>query len=529
MTGSKALRILLCWAIILNGLGSMISYLIIVGDCLEGYVPEPPSHLWLTQRRIVVLAVALGLIAPITAVSERLGILKASDADSEAEDSEAEEALLEAANPANTTHPADSTGDAERAQSPGDSSRQPMTFQDLLRLILTGVLTLLSPLVITLICVAYAVGHPLSEDWKLWGPGADGRIDGPFRSLGIMAFAFLNQHTAFLVYLKARDSHGHGHGRGHSFHRIQGVRNDPSLGEEASLIDFSHDLGSRNMRRWVAICFSATGTTALLCLSFALSGYLAFGSSTRANVLQNLPDLEAGTHLARILLAFNMVNTYPTQFIPCRLAVLELLGEARHGLIWKRLLAIVISVVLFTLTLAPALLVRSVGPVFELAGSVCSAFIAYILPPIIFLAHMRSTDAAMDADRERGPRSPRNRYGAEKEEDERPLLEEDHQEIETPRPPRSKGVEKASSPRRDSLAEATPRPSDFAPAQPLLSIQSPQSTRQKSKASDNMARLLALAIIAFGLVALAVGSYFSIANLVSPAPSNSTSSARTGS
>lgn len=142
-----------------------------------------------------------------------------------------------------------------------------------------------------------------------------------FEGIGTMSFAFVCQHNTFIVYNSMRNA---------------------------------------NLKRWKKVSHSSIFTSFVLCLVMGLGGFLAFGSYTEGDVLNNFPEkgmiLPSGSAAVqqcwalvssniilsviltdrliltgRLLLACTMVFTYPLECFVARHSLCSLLQL--HGLI----------------------------------------------------------------------------------------------------------------------------------------------------------------------------------------------------
>jgi sodium-coupled neutral amino acid transporter 11 len=167
-----------------------------------------------------------------------------------------------------------------------------------------------------------------------------------FPSMGVMSFAFVSNHTAFMSYQTLRD---------------------------------------RSVQRWIKATFMALTAALLISLSLAVVGYSAFGEDLQANVLAVFPADDNYINFASLVLACSMFVSYPMQFYPSRVALLTLLGREslaespstaihypysvaeRKQRRWRYRL---VTVLLFAFTVLIAVLVEDLGKVYELVGGI---------------------------------------------------------------------------------------------------------------------------------------------------------------
>lgn len=152
--------------------------------------------------------------------------------------------------------------------------------------------------------------------------------------------------------------------------------------------------------RWARVtCLSVTISTAL-CLILGVVGYLGYLEQTQGDVLNNFPQGSAMVDAARLLLSITMFLTYPMESFVARHVLIQILyngnmdntsvnangeqvPEAKLcGFLGRRELW---TILLYIMTLVPALLVDDLGPVLSLTGSLGASSIAYIAPGLAYL------------------------------------------------------------------------------------------------------------------------------------------------
>jgi len=165
-----------------------------------------------------------------------------------------------------------------------------------------------------------------------------------FAGLGTMSFAFVCQHSTFIVY---------------------------------------KSLTKPTAPRWNKVVNISLGTALILCLTMGVSGYLSFLDETEADILKNFPK-SAASDTGRFLLAVTMFFTFPMEHFVARQCLYTLTfkknpddmsDKERYFLtagIWGS--ALIIS-----------LLTEELGLILELSGTIMGSSLAYILPGIIDL------------------------------------------------------------------------------------------------------------------------------------------------
>ncbi|KAJ2366140.1 hypothetical protein H4S01_002870, partial [Coemansia sp. RSA 2610] len=106
---------------------------------------------------------------------------------------------------------------------------------------------------------------------------------------------------------------------------------------------------------------------------FSVVGYLSFGSSAQANILENFPDSDSFINCGRFLFAISLIFTTPLGFYPIRDTVTEMLkiDPERHQVsrIWESLC----TVLLFTICVVAAAVFTDLGLAYELIGALSSS------------------------------------------------------------------------------------------------------------------------------------------------------------
>jgi solute carrier family 38 (sodium-coupled neutral amino acid transporter), member 11 len=164
-----------------------------------------------------------------------------------------------------------------------------------------------------------------------------------FQGVGAMSFAFVCHHSTFIVYNSMKD---------------------------------------RTEKSWNTVSWASIVLSLAACMTLGLAGYLAFFGWSQADVLNNF-GYSAEIDFARVLLAITMVLTYPMEAFVARQAIHSLLFGSEARITPRK--HIVITVILFLLSLTVALVTDDLGFVLEFSGALSSSFIGYIFPPIMFM------------------------------------------------------------------------------------------------------------------------------------------------
>jgi sodium-coupled neutral amino acid transporter 11 len=107
--------------------------------------------------------------------------------------------------------------------------------------------------------------------------------DHIFSSIGVMAFAFICNQTAYMNY---------------------------------------RSLKNRTVARWSRSSFIALTFSLIISLTIAILGFFAFGDDLKSNVLNNFPVNDGYINFARAVLGCNMFVTFPMQFYPASIILI---------------------------------------------------------------------------------------------------------------------------------------------------------------------------------------------------------------
>lgn len=143
-------------------------------------------------------------------------------------------------------------------------------------------------------------------------------------------------------------------------------------------------------RRWAVLVHLAIISAYVICLIFALSGYLTFRGQTKSNLLNNYAADDTLILITRVIYVFTMAFTYPISFYVTRhiIYVLVYRGPQYTSYYEKdspMATHVVITVGLFVLTMIPVMFVTNLGPVMSITGSVAAVMLAFVLPSMCYL------------------------------------------------------------------------------------------------------------------------------------------------
>jgi hypothetical protein len=178
-------------------------------------------------------------------------------------------------------------------------------------------------------------------------------IDTVFVGIGVLSFAFVCQHSAFII---------------------------------------AGSLERPTRSRWA----SSTKAALLFCVVLAslcgFTGYAGYQEHTMGNILNNLPDGTWSANLARGLLGITMLFVYPMEsFVARHVCVVTFFkGRRAHegedaAVLNRRDRRITLTFVLYVLAIIPALLFEDMGIVLAVTGCVGGSCLSYIGPGAAYL------------------------------------------------------------------------------------------------------------------------------------------------
>jgi amino acid permease len=188
-------------------------------------------------------------------------------------------------------------------------------------------------------CVTYrALINPVGERPHVEFPFMGKHV---FPAIGVMAFSFVCNQTAFMNYVS---------------------------------------LKNRNIKRWSIATTIAFTASLIISLGLAIIGYVAFGANVESNLLMAFPKDDHVINFARFTLAISMFLTYPMQFYPIRTALLRICGLETLNKLSTDRQHLLMTILLFSVSLGIGLAVKDLGVVYELVGGLCGTMIAYLIP-----------------------------------------------------------------------------------------------------------------------------------------------------
>mmetsp|Transcript_21496 Transcript_21496/g.45306 ORF Transcript_21496/g.45306 Transcript_21496/m.45306 type:complete len:771 (+) Transcript_21496:182-2494(+) len=199
---------------------------------------------------------------------------------------------------------------------------------------------------------ATTITSTINPLWKV-------RWDTIFIGLGVLSFAFVCQHSAFII---------------------------------------AGSLENPTKERWSSVTKLGVGFAACLALLMGVSGYLGFGSidgsseGVAGNVLNSLPQDSAAGKFAKGLLGTTMLFVYPMESFVARHACVVLLFEGRKAhegddasVLNRRDRRITLTVVLYLSAVIPAAVFEKLGDILAVTGAIGGSNLSYIGPGIVYL------------------------------------------------------------------------------------------------------------------------------------------------
>ena len=175
------------------------------------------------------------------------------------------------------------------------------------------------------------------------------RWDTIFVGLGVLSFAFVCQHSSFII---------------------------------------AGSLDRPTKQRWSYVTKIGVGFAASLALLMGISGYLGFannGTTVQGNILNSLPSDSRLAKIAKGLLGTTMLFVYPMESFVARHVCVVLLFQGRKAhegddasVLNRRDRRITLTVVLYLFAVIPAALFEDLGNVLAVSGAVGGSCLSYI-------------------------------------------------------------------------------------------------------------------------------------------------------
>lgn len=179
------------------------------------------------------------------------------------------------------------------------------------------------------------------------------RTETVFVGLGVLSFAFVCQHSAFLI---------------------------------------AGSLEKPTQKRWSMVTSLALVCCCILALAAGMTGYLGYGMNTAGNILSNLPH-NTSSNVARLAMGTAMLFVYPMESFVARHVCISLFfqgrraheGNADADILnrWDRRVGL--TTFLFLTAVIPASLVDNLGNVLAVTGCIGGSCLSYLGPGMIYL------------------------------------------------------------------------------------------------------------------------------------------------
>uniref|UniRef100_A0A7R9ZUM1 Amino acid transporter transmembrane domain-containing protein n=1 Tax=Pseudo-nitzschia arenysensis TaxID=697910 RepID=A0A7R9ZUM1_9STRA len=248
----------------------------------------------------------------------------------------------------------------------------PLSMQrDFSSLSFTSTISVAADLLLVVFVAVYApIGESIANEGGLGNIIKNSIIDkGFFIGFGVLTVAMCCQHSAFIV---------------------------------ASSLD------NPTPKRWSIVTAVSLSVSVVCCLVLGVAGYLGFLDETSGDVLNNFEVDTASANFARALLAITMFFTYPMEAFVARHVLVQLLWKGDlDGYIFETIVdpdtgeerstqrkakrcrclsrRHQVTLLIYLLTLMPALIVDDLGPVLSITGAIGGCCLAYIGPGLAYL------------------------------------------------------------------------------------------------------------------------------------------------
>jgi sodium-coupled neutral amino acid transporter 11 len=194
---------------------------------------------------------------------------------------------------------------------------------------------------------------PIQESWETfdWRSSII-HYDTIFVGLGVLSFAFVCQHSAFII---------------------------------------AGSLEKPTKNRWAACTSTALSFAVCLALLCGTGGYIGYQENTKGNILNSLGD-SIPANIARGLLGTTMLFVYPMESFVARhvCVVLFFQGRSAHEgddttILNRRDRRITLTFILYLISVIPAALFQNLGTVLACSGAVGGSCLSYIGPGAVYL------------------------------------------------------------------------------------------------------------------------------------------------
>jgi sodium-coupled neutral amino acid transporter 11 len=216
----------------------------------------------------------------------------------------------------------------------------------------------LSVIIDTILVALVIYNAPISDSLEVvggWGGMLDHAVhwDTMFVGLGVLSFAFVCQHSAFI---------------------IAGSLDRPTIA------------------RWSIVTRNALCFCVCLALTCGICGYTGYLESTNGNILSNLDPTSWSANAARGMLGTTMLFVYPLESFVARHVCMVLVFQGRRAhdgedatVLNRRDRRITLTFILYLTAVIPAALFDDLGSVLAIAGAIGGSCLSYIGPGAVYL------------------------------------------------------------------------------------------------------------------------------------------------
>jgi sodium-coupled neutral amino acid transporter 11 len=226
----------------------------------------------------------------------------------------------------------------------------PPFIQDMADLSITSRINVIFDIIMVMLVLYCA---PIKESWAIfeWRKSII-HYDTIFVGLGVLSFAFVCQHSAFII---------------------------------------AGSLEKPTKVRWARVTRTAISVCCSLALVCGVGGFVGFQGATEGNILNSL-DNSLPANIARALLGTTMLFVYPMESFVARhvCVVLFFQGRSAHegddtSVLNRRDRRVTLTFLLYLIAAIPAALFQDVGIVLAVSGAIGGSCLSYIGPGAVYL------------------------------------------------------------------------------------------------------------------------------------------------
>jgi len=136
-------------------------------------------------------------------------------------------------------------------------------------------------------------------------------------------------------------------------------------------------------KRWGSVVHLALGGACVICIAFALFGYLTFRGKVTSNLLNNYSQKDKVVQAARTIYVLTMSLTYPISFHVSRHVVYAVIYRGPDYKSEKDcsfLTHLGVTLPLYAVSVLIVMFVTDLGDVMSLTGSIAAVLLAFLLP-----------------------------------------------------------------------------------------------------------------------------------------------------